>query len=73
MRSTEYSGEIKNKIVKHITWLQSPDRGERADFCYAILNGLTLPQIKLSRALFAAADLREADFSGADLREACFY
>jgi len=53
--------------------LESPARGDRADFCYAILNGVTLRQIKLSKALFAAADLREADFSGADLREACFY
>jgi len=73
MQSSEYLREVKGKIFNHLHWMKDQSQGERADFCYGDMQGIALRELKLSRALFAGADLRGADLSRADLRQAVFY
>ena len=66
----ELTAGEKEKIEKHLLWLNSKKGGECADFGEADLRGAKLGGAKLNEADLCGAYLRDADLRGADLSDA---
>lgn len=65
--------EIARKLEAHAAWLDTGGQsGQPADFSFVDLEGIRWPGVRLSRALFIGAFLKNAMLQDADLREAKF-